>query len=104
MIMQSLGIPPFSAVPVGSPIPQLTLAMLEAAMANVTALTFWSSENKFMSKLMFISNDTFLAAHYNNNTGPVNLLSRSPTSQFLLPSKVDANQFSLMYRVNVCLD
>ena len=100
--MESLGIPPFSAVPVGSPIPQLTLAMLEEAIANVTALAFWSSENKFISKLMFISND-ILAARYDNYTGPVNLLSRSPTSPYLVPSKVDANQFTLMYRVNVCL-
>jgi hypothetical protein len=103
MIMQFLGIPPFSAVSVTSPIPQLTLAMLEEAIANVTALTFWSSENKFISNLMFISNDTFLAARYNNYTGPVDLLSRSPTSPFLPPSKVDANQVTLLYRVNVCL-
>ena len=101
--MQSLGIPPFSAAPVGSPIPQITLAKLEEAIANVTALTFWSSENRFITKLMFISNDTFIAARDSNYTGPVNLSSRSPTSPYLLPSKVDASQAALLYRVNVCL-
>ena len=102
--MQFLGMPPYNGAPRGSPIPQLTLAMLEEAIANVTALAFWCSENKFISKLMFISNDTFLAACDNNYTGPVDLLSRSPTSSYLLPSKgVDTNTVTLMYRVNVCL-
>ena len=95
--------PPFSTVPVGAAIPQLTLAMLEEAIANVTALAFWFSENKFISKLMFISNDTFLAARDNNSTGHVNLSSRSPTSWILPLSKVDANEVTLMYRVNVRL-
>ena len=103
--MESLGLPgPFSDIPYGSPVPQPTLAMLEEAIANVTALAFWSSENQFISKLMFNFNDTFLAARDNNYTGPVNLLSRSPTSSYLLPSKgIDVNQVTLMYRVNVCL-
>ena len=101
--MQYLGIPPFSAAPVGSPIPQLTLAMLEEAIANVTALTFWSSEKRFISNLKFISNDTFLAARDDTYSGPLNLLSRSPTSSYLVPSTVDANQVTLMYRVHVCL-
>ena len=63
----------------------------------MTALTFWSSENKFILNSMFISNDT-LAARASNYTGPVDLLSRPPTLSFLLPLTVDANQVTLLYR------
>jgi hypothetical protein len=82
VIMQYLRLPPFRSIPEGSSLPDLTLGMLEDAIANVTALSFWS------------------AARY-NLTGPVDILSRSPISAYLVPSEVNVEQFTLLYRVNL---
>ncbi|KDR84452.1 hypothetical protein GALMADRAFT_713990 [Galerina marginata CBS 339.88] len=79
-IMQNLGLSPW----IPAPKPQLTLGMLENAIANTTALIYW------------------FCARY-NATGrlPLDLSSRQPNSPYLNLSEVNVYQENLTFRLNL---